>query len=242
MQPIILQKTFKQKTVVEQVMEEMKSLIASGQFKVNDQIPPEMELAERFGVSRPTIREAIKVFNYLGVLNSKTGKGTYVSDRAHISTEALTWALLLGTNEMRDLIELREVIETRGLMKLVELYTEGDTEAIEKVKHLKEHIEHMQMAVEKNSKEELNQADFNFHLTIIGAGHNEVFTAIYDTLQSFMLEEMHKTHEAAEDAYQIVAEHKQILSGILSQESEKALDAFNAHMSSKCFDKIREIL
>jgi len=235
----MVQKTFKQKTVVEQVMEEIKSLIASGQYKVNDQIPPEMELAERFGVSRPTIREAVKVFNYLGVLNSKTGKGTYVSDRASISTEALTWALLLGTNELVDLIELREIIETKSLTNLVKLYINMDPEAVSLVNNLELMIKQMKEAIAQGSKEELNHTDFDFHLTIIKAGHNAVFVAIYETLQAFMLEEMHKTHEEAENPYSILDEHQHILDGIKSKDLKKALDAFNKHMSSRCFDKIR---
>ena len=66
----MIKKKIKQKTIVEQVMEEIKNLIASGQYKVDDKIPSEAELCEMFGVSRPTIREAIKVFNYLGVLEA----------------------------------------------------------------------------------------------------------------------------------------------------------------------------
>ena len=108
--------------MVEQVMEEIKNLIATGRYKVYDQIPPESELADMFGVSRPTIREAIKIFNYLGVLKSYTGKGTFVSDSENISIEALTWSILLADNEVSELIELREVIEQRGLENLTQKY------------------------------------------------------------------------------------------------------------------------
>ena len=55
----------KKTTIVEQVMEQIKALIASGAYKSGDKIPTELELAESFGVGRSTIREAIKIFNHL---------------------------------------------------------------------------------------------------------------------------------------------------------------------------------
>ena len=54
-----------------------------------------------FGVGRSSIREAIKIFNYLGIMESKAALGTFISERSNISREALTWALLLG-KETRD--------------------------------------------------------------------------------------------------------------------------------------------
>ena len=78
----------RQKTVVEQVMEQIKELIASGKYKPGDKLPTEHELAEKFGIGRSSIREAIKIFNYLGVLKSKAAKGTFLSDRGNISAEA----------------------------------------------------------------------------------------------------------------------------------------------------------
>jgi GntR family transcriptional regulator, transcriptional repressor for pyruvate dehydrogenase complex len=236
---MIEHKVFKQKTVVQQVMEEIKELIASGQFKVGEQILSEKDLAERFGVSRPTIREAIKVFNYLGVLNSQTGKGTYVSDRASISTEALTWSLLLGSNEMHDLIELREMIETKGIRQLVRMLASDPEAAQRNIGILQDDIEQMKQAVQSGSKESLNRSDYHFHQTIIACGSNAVFLAIYNTLQAFMLEEMHKTHEEAENKYKIIDEHQLIVDGILSGNEETALTAFNAHMQSKCFQAFR---
>ena len=72
----------KHKTLVEQVMGKIRKLIASGEFKVHDRLPTENEMAEMFGTGRSSIREAIKVFNYLAVLESRAAKGTYVCSRS----------------------------------------------------------------------------------------------------------------------------------------------------------------
>ena len=236
----MIQKLLKQKTVVEQLMEEIKSLIASGEYGVNDRIPPENELAERFGVSRPSVREAIKVFNYLGVLNSQSGKGTYVAERANISTEALTWALLLGSDELGDLLELREVMERRATKQLAKKYAKDPHNISETIQTLEQQIEIMKIAIKEGSKGDLQQADFDFHLAVIGGGDNSLFKAIYSTLQSFMLEEIHRTHQEAESSTTIVKEHQAILDGIKTGDSKKALKAFMAHMEAKCFKSFRK--
>jgi len=122
----------KPKTVVEQVMEKIKELIASGQFGVSDQIPTEAELAQMFGIGRSSIREAIKVFNYLGILESRKAKGTFVCDRTNISTEAITWSLLLGKNDIYEIIEMRESIELWCLTVLTERY-KNDPQQVESI-------------------------------------------------------------------------------------------------------------
>jgi DNA-binding FadR family transcriptional regulator len=92
-------------------MNRLKDEIASGQYRPGDKLPTEQELAKRFGVGRSSIREAIKVFHHLGVVESRAAKGTFLRDRANISSEAITWALILGEDDLRDVVELREAIE-----------------------------------------------------------------------------------------------------------------------------------
>lgn len=235
----MITKKIKQKTIVEQVMEEIKNLIASGKYKVSDKIPSEAELCEMFGVSRPTIREAIKIFNYLGVLESFTGKGTFVSDRVNISTETLTWSLLLGGDELADLLELRESIESKSVVSLTNSYKANNQDAVSIVNDLREILESMKSAIMNDQSEELKIADYSFHMKVIEGSNNGIFNEIYSTLQSFMLEEMHQTHEQAENLDYVIKEHEAILNGILSNNPANALKAFNSHMSSECFNSIR---
>ena len=229
------QKILKQKTVVEQVMEEIKNLIATGKFKVYDQIPPENDLAEMFGVSRPTIREAIKIFNYLGVLKSHTGRGTFVSDSKNISIEALTWSILLCDNELNELIELREVIEQRGLEILTRKYKRNPDSVKDRLNLLEAQVERMKKAIAVPLPEDLTEADYTFHQIIIAGSENSLFTAIYRTLKAFMTEEINKTHAALEDLGDVVKEHQLILDALKTGNTSKAKKAFEAHLNSKCF-------
>jgi len=222
----------KQKTVVEQVMEKIKELIASGQYNVNDRIPTESELAEMFGIGRSSIREAIKIFNYLGILESHTAKGTFVCDRTNISTEALTWSILLGKNEFYDLVEFRGAIELWSLINLTERYKENPDSITDTLKTLAYEIENMRDAIEAKDIDKLIKADYDFHSTILQGSENSVFQSVYLVLKSFMLEEIKKVYLDYEDLSTLIEKHQKIISAIKTGDVIIAIDKYREHIKN----------
>ncbi len=220
-----------QKTVVTQAMERIKSLIASGIYKVGDRIPTEQELADRFGSGRSSIREAIKIFQHLGILESRVPKGTFLCDRSHISSEAITWCILLGNDDMWEIIELREVIEERSFDHFIRRCTADKQWMKEVMNRLSSETEVMKTAVETGSIEQLIQADYNFHAEIIKAGNNSLFFAIYRTLHAFMQEEIRKTYQSMKDLMDVYRDHRQMLEVICSGNIEKAIARHQNHFS-----------
>jgi len=216
-------------TVVERVMEKMKELIASGQFKVGEQIPPEQELADMFGVARSSMREAIKIFHYLGVLESQTGRGTYVCDRGKISTEALTWSILLGENDIYEMVHLREVLEQAGLRLIAEGYRDNPEKVAVLMADLEKEVATMRAATMNRDMAALILADYNFHGAIIRGSNNSLFTAIYSTLRSFMHEEIKKTYEGA-DIGKAAREHQEFIDTIKTGDVERTLQLHRGHI------------
>ncbi len=220
----------RQRTVVRQVMEQLKALIASGVYHVNDKIPTEKELAEKFGIGRSSIREAIKIFEHLGILSAKTGKGTFICDRANISKEALTWSILLGEHDLFEMVELREALERAAISRLVQRVRSSPEEARPDVARLEKNIELLAAAVKYSDIPALVSADYNFHGAIIEGSGNSVFSAMYGTLQSFMHVEISKTLEGVSISDQEVDKHRLIFDAIREGSLERALAAFDAHM------------
>lgn len=220
----------KQKTVVEQVMEKIKELIASGQYKVNDRIPTESELAEMFGIGRSSIREAIKIFNYLGVLESQTAKGTFVCDRSNISTEALTWSILLGKNELYEIVEFRGAIELWSQIYLAQEYRENKESIADILNALSYEVENMRRAIESNDIENLIISDYNFHDIIIQGSNNSIFSSMYSVLKSFMMEEIKKVYLAYEDLYSLIPYHEMIIEAIKTGDTVTAMEASREHI------------
>lgn len=226
-----------QKTVVSQVMERIKDLIATGQYKPGDRIPTEQELAARFGTGRSSIREAIRIFHHLGVVETKVPKGTFVCDRSNIATEAITWALLLGNNDRFEVLELRRVLEEQGFRALAEGYGAGDPGAQAAVEGLEREVAAMRQAAEAGSYEDLTRADFRFHERIIGQSSNRLFAAIFQTLHNFTEEEIRVTHVSLADLLEVVSDHRDIVESLKRKDPGAAVQRHRAH-----FDRIRGLL
>ena len=222
----------KQQTVVTQVMDEIRNLIASGAYAPGDRIPTEKELAERFSIGRSSIREAIKIFNYLGVLESKAALGTFVQERSSISSEALTWSLLLGSDELEEIIDLRGSIELWCLIKLARGYRKGEAFARESIDELQKIVDDLDRAVRDGNREVLIDNDYRFHFTIIRSSGTPLFLSIYETLRSFMQDEIRKSQDDYDDTQLIHSEHKQLLDAIRIGEPIEIMKEYTAHIEN----------
>ncbi len=223
----------KQTTVVEQVMSKIKKLIASGAYKPGDKIPTEHELAESFGVGRSSIREAVKIFNYLGVLESQAAKGTYVQERSNISKEALTWSLLLGNDDINEMVDLRGAIELWAVMNLSSAVKNNDNHAAEIISRLEDIIADMKDAAGKQDKKRLIEDDFQFHYTILTGNNNTLFLSLFETLKSFLYNEIKESQMKYRDLGKIPREHKVLLNAIKSGNPYKAYAGHIANIKEK---------
>ncbi|MFO7849305.1 MAG: FadR/GntR family transcriptional regulator [Spirochaetia bacterium] len=222
----------RQNTIVSQVMDHIKQLIAEGVYSPGDKIPTEQELAQKLGVGRSSIREAIKIFNHLGVMESKSARGTFVCERSKISKEALTWALLLGNDEIDEVIEMRGAIELWSFIRLTML-NETQPEIVQPhMEHLSEELKKMKASIKAGRKQDLIEADYNFHLHIIKGAHNKLFIELYEVLRSFMIHEIRKTQDRYESPGKILEEHQTLLEAILSGDTLTAEKAFIDHINN----------
>lgn len=117
-------------SLVEQVAEQMEQLIEQGQWKVGEKLPPEMELMDKFGVSRNTLREAIRALVHAGLLETKQGSGTLVR-----STSVLGAALKrhVKKSTMMETLEVRFALEKQAAKMAAERRTEGDLAKLRRV-------------------------------------------------------------------------------------------------------------
>lgn len=223
-------KLVEKRSVVRDAMEQIKELVASGELKAGDKIPTEVELAAMLGIGRSSVREAVKVFQHLGILESSPKKGTFVCDYSNISTEALTWSFLLGKNEIFELVTLREVIEQRCIEDLADKVRSTPEAASETLAILRAVLGEMRGALESGSLENQIAADYDFHGEIIRSTGNHVFISIYKTLGSFMREEIGKTSPDEPAHILAVQEHEALLVAIEAGDTPRAVDAYRAHL------------
>ncbi len=114
-------KSISSKKVYEQVIEQIQQRILNGELKKGDKLPSERELSEQMNVSRTSIREAIRVLETMGVIDSKQGEGNFICTNIDKSLiEPLSMIFKLNDGTWKDILELREIFELQ-IVKLAAL-------------------------------------------------------------------------------------------------------------------------
>jgi len=153
------------------IIRQLKFLITSGQLKPGDKLLSERKLAEKFGVGRAPVREAIKKLEFYGILKSQPQSGTYVAGLETTELENLiSDALQIQTYDFYSLVETRQILEVNAIRLCCERRTEADLRLIEK----------SLLICEKKIKEG-NAAvdeDLNFHRQIAEAAKNQVLKSM----------------------------------------------------------------
>lgn len=216
----------RQTTVVEQVMERMKELIASNKYKPGDSLPPETDLAREWGVSRSSIREATKIFNYLGLLESHAGKGTFLCERTHISSSALSLVALLGNNESNEVVDMRFALELWCALDLAAAYANKIPAAFTSVERMDALVSKMSLAA---SDSDLVDLDIAFHEQLVESQHNELFTDIFKTLRTFSYDLDSIVHSNFTDKSEIMETHRDLMNNIKSNDTLSIITSVKAH-------------
>lgn len=176
MQKISYLKKVNSESVVQQVINALTEAMLNRELRPGDKIPTEAELAQNMGVGRNSIREAIKILVYLGVLEIRRAEGTFVCEGFSESMiDPMIYGIILDKEDSyENLMELRELIEV-GVMQL----------AMKKVQKkdlvlLKEKLNHMEKEIDKgpDNVENAFWADNEFHDTISDMGKNPLVNKI----------------------------------------------------------------
>lgn len=228
----------KQKTVVYQVIQQLKDLIISGSLNPGDKFPSELKLAEMFGVGRSTIREVLRIFQYIGIVEVHNPKGTFLCDSSNISSESLEWALLLGDKDLSELLELRMVMETQGLWYLLDYHKNDKALRETTLAKLHREIGKMKAAVAAGSVEDRLKADYDFHGVIIQVCENRIFNNVYGTMREFMKMEIKYSQEDIAHPEEVPLHHEELLAAVESGDFQTASATFRHHI--KNIDRLLE--
>src|SRR5438067_8643510 len=162
-------------SVTDDAIDKIRELIVSGAWGPGDRLPKESELAAQLGLSRNSLREAVRALSQLRVLEVRQGDGTYVSSLEPgllLESTGFITHLLLGDTEL-ELYEVRRILEAAAAALAA-----GRIDAQEKAE-LAQILERMREAA---NVEELVEADVAFHAVIAGAAGNAVLTSLLASL------------------------------------------------------------
>jgi GntR family transcriptional repressor for pyruvate dehydrogenase complex len=160
------------RTLVDEVAQNLRDMILSGEIGPGEFLPSRKDLAVRFGVGISTVHEAVQALTAVGLLTSRPGKGTWVR---HDAFETLIHPAAvetrLGELEARRLCEARAVIEVALTELAAQRATETDTQQIWQA------LEWMEATLDDD--EAFVDADVAFHIAVARAGHNELLEQFY---------------------------------------------------------------
>jgi len=201
------------------VRDQLLELIQSGKLPLGTKLPPEHELARRFGLSRPVVREGLGALRAAGVLESRAGAGTFV--KALRPTAAL---LLLGRHTPAQLHEVRCHLEIPGAGLAARRRT------AEQLSRLDEIVEHHSGRMDV---EEWVRDDLAFHVTLAESTGNELHARFVHELRELQHEQSALMASANDGALRAPdEEHRAILEAVRRRDEAAARDAMGAHLAA----------
>lgn len=207
--------------VYERVVKRLKDSITRGDLEPGDPFPSERKLIEDLGVSRSSLREAFRVMELLGLIDSVPGKGRYVRQPSGISGDAES--MRLEDSAILELMEARRVLDpaiaAESAMKadaaemthLLRLITLPDSTICDPKLRAK--------------------ADFNFHLTLAEATHNFIFVNITRMNFNLIMATHDRIYGLLEDKDAFLREHRGIYEAILDRDVGRAREMATKHIN-----------
>lgn len=215
-------KKIKYHRVYEDVIEQIENIILEGNLAPGDVLPTERELAQAFGISRGTLREAFRILEREGLIETRPGGGRFLSKNL---TKAEDTKRILENIERATIIELleaREIFET-GIVELAAMRaTEQDIAEIESA------LERWG-TIDSNSDDPVNP-DQAFHLSIAKATHNVVLVNLIDLHMDLLQKTLTKTVDIPGRKSEVYKEHYAILQAIKEKDPAKAKAALLHHL------------
>ena len=213
-----------QMTKCDYVVEQLKERIVSGEYKSGDQLPPEGALCELFGVSRITVREALKKLNMMGLVEIKQGKGTFVKTvDLGLFMKPLFQLIDFEEIDVEAIYTAREYIEGGAAYLAASVRTDFELAALRNL------LQSIRQCMFDQDPVKLYQYDQAFHMEVAKASHNPILVSILQPLEEIdtaCVKRFNKYLVSYENGYN---EHYDIFKAIEDQDPEAARRAMVTH-------------
>lgn len=216
--------------VYEAVAAQIQQQIADGTLRPGDHLPSERELSEAFGVSRASVRDAIRVLELAGLVVPRQGEGTVIRDLTMDSVASpLASALVRRKDLLADLLDARRIIEPALAYRAAEHATAEDIAAMEEIV--------VRQEAKVRAGEPGIEEDTAFHDRLARAARNQVILKVIDVLMDLLREGRARGFQAQGRPQRSVDGHRRILAAMRRRDPQGAMRAMEQHL-----EEIGEIL
>lgn len=207
------------------VVEQVRNLILEGRWKPGDKLPPQDKLAEEFGISRTSMREALYKLSSLGLIKIEHGKGTFISSRSTASMlETLSLLILNETDEL-NLLEARTYLEAGTSSLAAERATE------EEIEELRELVQEMKIYLDRDQIDSFSDCDLKFHLKIAGIAKNAVLVKLIETIREMLQRQQREVHTIPRAVKSAYIYHEKIMQAVAVRNPTEAQRLMEEHLN-----------
>ena len=221
------------------IVDQILAGIESGAFPPGSALPAERLLAARLGVSRSSVREAIRILEHTGILDVRTGSGTYVTSAGSAKVAGLrAQAVLTGEHSPLDVIAARHGIEPFCAELAAKERHERDVELIRETGETQ--------ATLTQAGEDGGAADLGFHLAVAAATHNQVLLLLVERLVEIMRRSpwadlKHRSREDESGLARDIRQHRAILEAIERRDGPGGSRAMRTHLAAVERDLLAQV-
>ena len=215
----------KPKPIFEIIIEQISDQIVSGSLKPGDLLPAERQLAKMMGVNRHSLREALKVLEFLGVVQSRTGIGTIVNNLGQdILSHRIEQAAAFSPRIfLLELMELRQAIEPHAAVLAAKRATPEDIVEMEQaMKDLRAEFKKGELGTD---------ADERLHLALAKATHNQTFVRLTEPMMAMLDDYRKNSLNIKGRRIETLNEHERIFKAVSERRPDEAMRAMVEHLS-----------
>ncbi len=222
--------TLKRTSVSLEAAEAIKALIVSGDLGSGDALPPERNLAAMLGISRPSVREALRVLTAMNVVEPRHGGGTYVTSLdPTLLAQPINFLLQVEPHTFLHLFEVRQVLEVSAARLAAPKITEDGLAELQGLVD--------QAAAAMRQPNRYSELDFRLHTKIVEAMENPIYLSLYQSISDLLLESRRRTAAIATVRRQAHQDHLAIVGALRAHDPEAAAQAMQEHL-----DTVRRVL
>lgn len=218
----LFERVRREPTLAATVAQGIERLIREGRLEAGAQLPSERALAERFGVSRTVVREAVRTVAASGLLDVRHGSGTLVTaPPPELVARSVSHYLRAGRVE--DVHEIRLMLETEIAAVAAERRTEADLERLRELL--------AELRARAGDRDALAGADVAFHRALAAATRNPFFAVLHDSLADVLLTVRRHAFSVAGAVELAHGHHARILDAVSAADPAAAREAMRRHLA-----------
>jgi GntR family transcriptional repressor for pyruvate dehydrogenase complex len=212
-------------SISDEIVDQIMSLIASGDLKPGQRLPSERELCKNFGAGRSSLREALRCLCIVGVLTARVGEGTSVAvDGAKFLGKIVEWRVITEQHDIENLMDVRIALEG---VTAASAARRGSEEDLSKLQTLL-------AKMETSSRDEKRFAalDLEFHLTLAEASENLLIVDLVSMIRGQLEKTLARVLLLPNALPLSLKEHVAIVNAIKRRDPDGARDAMQSHLDS----------